>query len=66
MRRHPNVFISHASESEEHYVWVRQSAAQLRLDGIGVEIDEWDLIRGNRPPLFMEATIADTDYVLVI
>ncbi len=63
---HPNVFISYSWEDESHKKWVKDLADRLLSDGINATIDQYDLSLGDRLPQFMEKSIADADYVLII
>ena len=63
---HPKVFISYSWEDELHKVWVKNLADKLLADGIDATVDQYDLSLGDRLPLFMEQSISDADYVLII
>lgn len=63
---HPTVFISYAQEDEEHKRWVKELADKLLSYGIEVMVDQYDLTLGDRLPQFMEQSISNADYVLVI
>ncbi|MDM8293465.1 toll/interleukin-1 receptor domain-containing protein [Faecalicoccus pleomorphus] len=63
---HPTVFISYSQEDEEHKEWVRKLATRLLSDGIQAIVDQYDLELGDRLPQFMEESISNVDYVLVI
>lgn len=60
------VFISYSWESKEHIDWVRKLAKCLVADGIEVKLDQWGLTFGQQLPQFMETSIRDNDYVLII
>ena len=62
----PEVFISYAWEDEDHKAWVRSFADQLLADGINAVVDQYDLSLGDRLPYFMESSITNADYVLII
>ena len=62
----PKVFISYSWEDEEHKKWVIQFAERLMKNGIDVIIDQFDLVLGDRIPVFMEHSISEADYVLII
>lgn len=64
-RRIPRVFLSYSWESEEHK-WVLELAATLRTDGIDVILDRWDLRPGLDKTLFMERSVANSDFVLIV
>ena len=62
----PEVFISYAWEDDEHKTWVKSFANHLIEDGIDAIVDQYDLTLGDRLPHFMESSIANADYVLII
>lgn len=62
----PTVFISYSWDGDEHKRWVKDFADQLLSDGINVVVDQYDLSLGDRLPQFMEQSITDADYVLII
>ncbi len=62
----PKVFISYSWDSEEHKAWVRQFAERLVANGVEVTLDQWQLAPGQSLTQFMEAAIADSDYVVVV
>lgn len=60
------VFISYSWEDEEHKRWVRLLADNLLENGMDATLDQYDLSLGDRLPYFMEQSVANADYVLVI
>ena len=60
------VFISYSWDSDDHKNWVRGLASRLRSDGIDVTLDQWHLVPGDQLPEFMERSVRDSDYVLII
>lgn len=62
----PKVFISYSWESKEHSDWVKSLADKLLSDGIEAIIDSYDISPGDRLPKFMESSIRDSDYVIII
>lgn len=62
----PRVFISYAWEDEAHKEWVRKFADLLIENKIDAIIDQYDLSLGDRLPAFMEQSINQSDYVLII
>lgn len=62
----PRTFISYAWESDEIKQWVKNLAAELRNDGIDAKLDQWEIIPGDRMPHFMEKSVRENDYVLII
>jgi hypothetical protein len=62
----PMVFISYSHDTKEHKAWVGSLAQRLRLAGINVLFDQWDLGPGDDVPKFMEQAVARADRVLMI
>lgn len=62
----PKAFISYAWESEEVKLWVNKLATNLRVDGIDAKLDQWELTPGDQIPHFMEKSVRENDYVLII
>lgn len=62
----PKVFISYSWEDNEHKKWVRSLADDLLDNGIDTTLDQYDLSLGDRLPQFMEQSVTDSDYVLII
>ena len=62
----PSAFISYSWDGEEHKEWVRSLAARLRRDGVNTVLDQWEVEPGDRLPEFMEHSIRDNDFVLVV
>jgi hypothetical protein len=62
----PMVFISYSHDSEEHSTWVLRLAERLRLSGVDVMLDQWDLGPGDDLPKFMEKGVSEADRVLMI
>jgi len=50
----PTVFISYSHDSEEHKNWVLQLATRLRLNGVDIILDSWNLKLGSDIASFME------------
>ena len=65
-RRPPVVFISHAWEDGDHAEWVKTLATHLSQGGCEVILDLWNVALGEYLPQFMEKSIRDCDYVLMI
>lgn len=63
---HPTVFISYSQEDDEHKKWVKELADRLLGDGVEVTVDQYDLTLGDRLPQFMEQSVSNVDYVLII
>ena len=64
--RMPKVFISYSWEDDEHIRWVRQFTNRLLENGIDATLDQYDLSLGDRLPQFMESSITEANYVLII
>lgn len=62
----PAVFISYSWDSEPHKRWVLELAKRLRRDGIDAIIDQTHMHLGGESPHFMERSITESRYVLVI
>jgi len=60
------VFISYSWDNDGHKEWVCELATRLRKDGIVVTLDQWHLIPGDQIPEFMERTVRESNYVLII
>lgn len=59
-------FISYSWDSDEHRAKVKALAGALRRDGIDVTIDQWNLVPGDQLPRFMETSIRENDYILIV
>jgi len=62
----PKTFISYAWESDEVKEWVKSLATDLRTDGIDAKLDQWEVVPGDQMPHFMEKSVRENDYVLII
>ncbi len=60
------VFISYSYDNQVHRDWVLCLAEQLRHSGLDVIFDEWHLKLGQSITEFMERSVINSDYVLVI
>ncbi len=60
------VFISYSWEDDAHKEWVRSLTDQLLANGIDATLDQYDLSLGDRLPQFMEQSVTNSDYVLII
>jgi hypothetical protein len=67
VERPPLAFVSYSWETSDHRDWVSELASRLRKEG-GVEIilDRWALVPGQDKAVFMERSIADSDFVILI
>lgn len=66
MPSNPTAFVSYSWDDESHKEWVRDLAVRLRADGIAVVLDQWETVPGDQLPAFMERSIRDNSFVLVI
>jgi len=62
----PRVFISYSREGQAHDEWVLGLAQKLRRNGVDATLDQWGLGPGADLPLFMESSIRDSDFVLLV
>lgn len=61
-----SAFISYSWDDKTHKDWVRDFATRLRADGIDARLDQWELVPGDQIPHFMERSVRDADYVLIV
>lgn len=66
MNNNLKTFISYAWESEETKIWVKELATDLRNDGIDAKLDQWEVVPGDKMPHFMEKSVRENDFVLII
>ena len=66
MNSNPSTFISYTWESEHLKTWVKELATKLRNNGIDAKLDQWEVVPGDQMPHFMEKSVRDNDYVLII
>jgi hypothetical protein len=62
----PKVFISYSHDSAEHKRWVLEFATTIRDRGVDAILDLWDLRPGDDLPHFMETSVDQADYVVMI
>lgn len=62
----PRVFVSYSHDSAEHKEWVLNFATTLRLRGVDVVLDQWDLKPGGDLPYFMESHLDSSDFILMV
>jgi hypothetical protein len=62
----PKVFISYAHESAEHAARVLALADQLVSHGVDVILDQYDPVPKEGWPAWMQNSLAEADYVLLI
>lgn len=66
MPTNPKVFISYAWESEDLKDWVKNLAVELRNIGVDAKLDQWEVVPGDQMPHFMEKSVRENDYVLLV
>lgn len=66
MKNNPSTFISYAWESSELKKWVKFLATKLRSKGIDVKLDDWEIAPGDQLPHFMEKSVKENEYILII
>jgi len=62
----PRVFVSYSHDSPYHMRWVSELCSRLRLVGINIIFDQWDLSPGEDITKFMEDGLTSSDRVLII
>lgn len=62
----PIAFISYSWDSEDHCEWVEELATELSSAGIQIILDKWDLEPGHDKYYFMERSVTDSNFVLLI
>ncbi len=62
----PTVFVSYSWDDEDHRGWTRALAERLRSDGVDATLDQWAAVPGDQLPAFMERSIGDSDFVLIV
>lgn len=65
-KRTPIVFVSYSHDSPHHKRWVSGFASELRLKGIEVMFDQWDLKYGDDLAAYMSRCVNSADRVLII
>lgn len=66
MPTNSKVFISYAWESEDLKDWVKNLAIELRNKGVDAKLDQWEVVPGDQMPHFMEKSVRENDYVLLV
>lgn len=62
----PRVLISYSWDSDDHQEKVLRLATALKRDGVDCRIDQWDHVKAEGLPRWMEGEITAADYVLCI
>ena len=66
MRVQPKCFISYSWDDDEHKQWVKKLATKMRENGIDTILDQWHLAPGDHLTYFMEKSITESDYTIII
>lgn len=59
-------FISYSHDDEKHKDWVLQLATRLRLNGVNVILDRWNLRLGSDLASFMERRLSKSQRVICV
>jgi TIR domain len=62
----PKCFIGYSWDSTPHKDWVRSLAEQLQKIGVHTYLDQWDASLGDQLSKFMETSIRESNFVLLI
>jgi hypothetical protein len=62
----PTAFISYSWDSDEHKKWVCDLATRLQSAGIAVKFDQTSLVPGDQLAQFMETSVRESDYILIV
>lgn len=67
MVENPKVFISYSHDSDEHKIWVKKLATDLRQHmGVDIIFDQWDLRIGSDLSLFMEQGLNEAALIICV
>ncbi len=64
--RAPKVFVSYSWDDKDHRNWVREFATRLREHGVDAKLDQWEVQSGDPQPEFMERSVRENDFALVV
>jgi hypothetical protein len=64
--KNPTAFISYSWDDESHKSWVLGLASRLVENGVTVKLDQWDVPFGDSLTAFMESSVQNCDFTLVI
>ena len=62
----PKVFISYSWDDATHKSWVKELAARMRKEGIDAKLDQWEVALGSQTPQYMEQSVRENDFVLIV
>lgn len=62
----PKAFISYSWDDEAHKNWAKDLAVRLRGDGVDVTLDRWGVTPGGQLPEYMERSVRENDFVLIV
>lgn len=62
----PTAFISYSWDDENHKGWVLGLASRLVENGVTVKLDQWDVPLGDSLTAFMESSVQNCDFTLVV
>jgi hypothetical protein len=62
----PKVFLSYSWDDDTHKKWVKDLAVRLRGDGVDVTLDRWGVAPGGQIPEYMERSVRENDFVLIV
>ncbi len=62
----PRAFMSYSWDEESHKAWVKSLSARLRGNGVDLTLDRWAVEPGDQLPRFMETSVRENDFVVII
>jgi TIR domain len=62
----PKAFVSYSWDDSSHRDWVKALAVRLRADGVDVTLDKWKVAPGDQLTKFMETSIRENDFILIV
>lgn len=62
----PSCFISYSRDGAAHETWVRHLGTRLMQTGIETRLDQWDLRPGSDLIHYMENSVQESDFVLLV
>ena len=61
-----SAFVSYSWDDDNHKHWVHELAVRLRQDGVDVTLDSWSAAPGDQLPHFMERSIRENNFVVIV